>query len=301
MALQIIPPTQAITVAHPKLLIYGPAGIGKSTLKNMTRDLVTADFDEGAHRELGRQMTVRCETWEDVDELLGSPLVAQCKTFGTDTLGRALDLITDSIARTKPKLAPGGVLTQQGWGELKNRFKGFKNRLEHLGKDVVWIAHEKEEKDGEVRILRPDVQGGSLSEVLKSCDLIGILYKEGKERILSFEPSERWVAKGPEGWGRIVIPQAGLSPTFLSDLLDKAREELGRVSAESDEIAKKVADWHAKIDAATVEELTAIIPVASALEPPMLKAQVRELVARKAAAEGWKWDKATSAYLAPAA
>ena len=298
MTLRIIHSTEAITVAHPKILFYGPPGVGKSTLKNMTRNLLSQDFDEGEHRVANRQDAVRPESWEDVEELLASRLDGY-QTIGTDTIARCLDLLSFDIIQRTPKYGRGGVLTQQGWGELKVRFKGYKERLERLGKDVVWVAHEKEEKDGEVRIVRPDISGASYGLILQSADLVGYLHKDGKDRVLSFEPTDRWHAKGPAGWGRIIVPDFSKEPHFLSGLIDKARKELGQVSAESSAVASQVADWSAALDMlTTVDELNDMVPKLATLEPEILKIQVRELVKRKTEKTGWKLDKAAKKYTA---
>lgn len=301
MALKLIRSTEPITVAHPKLMIYGPSGIGKSTLKNMTRGLLSQDFDEGDHRVENRQDGIRPSEWGDVEELLeNKELLSGYQTLGTDTIGRCLDLLAFDIIQRNPKLGNFGALSQQGWGQLRTRFKAYKERLDRSGKDIVWIAHEKEDKDGDVRIVRPDIQGSSYGLTLQSADLIGYLHMEGKERVLSFEPTERWIGKGPTGWGRVVVPDFKKAPYFLTDLLDKARTELGRVSQESADVAGKVADWEAAVEfISTPEELTEMVPKLKGLEPQMLLVQVREIVARKVKASGWAWDKDKAAYIVP--
>jgi hypothetical protein len=298
VSLKIIRSTEAIKVERPKLLIYGVDGIGKSTLKNMTRGLLSQDFDEGEHRAPNRQDTVRPSTWDEVEELLENrAMLADYQTLGADTIGRCLDLLAADIITKNPKMGRGGSLTQNGWGELRTRFKGYKERLERSGKDIVWIAHQKEERDGDKRTVRPDIQGSSLGLVLQTADLVGYMHKDGKDRVISFEPTEQWHAKGPAGWGRIVVPSHTEKPHFLSELLDKARSELGRISNESAEVAGKVADWQAALEMIdTPEELTKLIPALAKLEPEILKVQVRELVKRKADGATWVYSKATGAY-----
>lgn len=297
--LKLIKPTDAITVDHPKLMVYGPSGIGKSTLKNMTRGLLSLDFDEGEHRVMNRQFAVRADSWEDVEALLENRSALDgYQTLGTDTIAKCLDLLSYDIIQRNPKLGSGGVLNQRGWGELRSRFKGFKERLERLGKDVVWIAHEKEEKDGDATKYRPEIAGSSYGLILQSADLVGRLYKDGRDRVLSFEPTESWHAKGPAGWGRIVVPDYAKAPHFLSELLDRARKELGQVSAESANVAHQVADWADALGMIeTPEDLTELVPKLKGLEPPILLVQVRELVARKVDAAGWRWDKGASKYV----
>jgi hypothetical protein len=92
---------------------------------------------------------------------------------------------------------------------LKNRFRQHVATLRSLGKDVLLIAHDKEDKDGDTRIVRPDIVGGSYGEVMKVADFVGYVYMSGKDRILDFNPTDRWIGKNPAGWKPFVVPPVG--------------------------------------------------------------------------------------------
>jgi hypothetical protein len=188
------------------------------------KDALLLDFDLGAHRAANRRDTLQIATWADVAELMESrDALAPYSSLVVDTVGRCLDVITADIAATDPKKAPGGNLSQQGWGVLKNRFRTWVSQVRALGKDMLLISHDKEDKDGDTRIVRPDITGGSYGEVMKNADFVGYLYMSGKDRCsTSTRPTAgsgrtrpagrrsrcRRSARRPSSW-RTCTPRAG--------------------------------------------------------------------------------------------
>ena len=98
--------------------------------------------------------------------------------------------MTADIAEKEPKKAPGGNLSQQGWGTLKTRFRTWVGQVRAMGKDMLLVSHDKEDKDGDTRIVRPDIVGGSYAEVMKVADFVGYLQMSGKDRVLDFNPTD---------------------------------------------------------------------------------------------------------------
>lgn len=121
--MRIIRGSEAIPVDHPVFLIFGQPGICKSSLGYSCREPLLRDYDKGAHRAANRRDTLVIDAWSDVAESNSADALAPYATVIEDTVGRCLDLITADIAATDPKKAPGGNLSQQGWGVLKNRFR----------------------------------------------------------------------------------------------------------------------------------------------------------------------------------
>lgn len=301
MALKLIRSTDVMPVEHPTFLIYSSMpGVGRTSLAYMTRKPLLLDFDKGAHRAGNRKDTVQVEAWSDVDELLRGSALSDYETVIPDTIGRLLDLMTVDIINNDPKKGKDGALNQQGWGVLKTRFKTTRDRLASLGKDLVMVAHGKEEKDGETTVIRPDIQGGSYGEVLKSADFVGFLYMSDKGRVLDFNPTDRWIGKNPAGWPAMRIPEYGKDGEFLSGLIDKARAALGRISEESAEAAKLIADWRAKIDTFTAPgDLNAAVPAIQAVTPPVVREQIKRALMDHATACKFSWNKAKSCFEAP--
>ncbi len=298
--MRIIKATEAIEVQHPVFLIFGQPGICKTSLAYSTKDPLLLDFDQGAHRAANRRDTLQIGSWADVAELMESrDVLAPYSTVIPDTVGRCLDVMTADIAATDPKKAPGGNLSQQGWGVLKNRFRSWTSQLRAFGKDVLLIAHDKEDKDGDTRVVRPDIIGGSYGEVMKVADFVGYVYMSGKDRVLDFNPTDRWVGKNPGGWAPFKVPPVGKAQSFMAELFDRGRDALGKISEGSAKVAVEIDDWRAAIASfTTTDEVNRAIPESAKLSP-VSAPQVKKLLMERALALGFAWDAKAKAFAEP--
>jgi hypothetical protein len=295
----IIKSTEAIAVEHPVFMLFGQPGIGKSSLAYSMKDALLLDFDLGAHRAANRKDTLQIATWADIAELMNNrDVLAPYSSIVVDTVGRCLDVITADIAATDPKKAPGGNLSQQGWGVLKNRFRQWVAQVKGMGKDMLLVSHDKEDKDGDTRVVRPDITGGSYGEVMKNADFVAYLYMSGKDRVLDFNPTDRWVGKNPAGWTPFKVPEVGKATEFMADLYAKGRAALGTISEASAKVATAVDDWRANIETFTSPEecTTAIEPITklSAIVSP----QVKKILMDRAKALGFTFDTKTKKFVA---
>jgi len=299
--MHIIKATDAIEVTHPVFLIFGQPGIGKSSLGYSMRDVLTLDFDLGAHRAANRRDTLQIPAWSVVTELMDDAKALEpYAALSVDTVGRCLDVMTVDIIEKTPKLARDGNLTQQGWGTLKTRFRTWVNQVRAMGKDMLLIAHDKEDKDGETRIVRPDITGGSYGEVLKNADFVGYLQMVGKDRVLDFNPTDRWVGKNPGGWTPFKLPPAEKATAFMAELYGKGRDALGKISAVGAQLTQQVEDWRAAIATfTTAEEFNRAIPQVKGLGVT-LSPQVAKLMLDAATAKGFIFDKAMRRFVEPA-
>lgn len=287
--MRIITGIEAIPVDHPVFLIFGQPGICKSSLGYSCKDPLVRDYDKGAHRAANRRDTLLIDTWDDVVESNTAAQLAPYASVVEDTVGRCLDLIIADIAANDPKKAPGGNPTQQGWGVLKNRFRMHVAALRALGKDVMLIAHDKEDKDGETRIVRPDIVGGSYGEVMKVADFVGYVYMNGRDRVLDFNPTDRWVGKNPAGWAPFKVPPVAKAQAFMADLFDRGRAALGAISEESAHITQQIAEWQTKVENMTAAaEINAAIPESQKL-PPIVAPQVKRMIVDRAEALKLAW------------
>lgn len=300
--LRIIKSTDTIPVEHPVFLIYGQPGICKSSLGYSAKDPLTLDFDRGAHRAANRRDTLAIDSWADIQNLMEhTEALDPYSTIVVDTVGRCLDLIIADIAITEPKKAPGGNPSQQGWGTLKNRFRNWMSTVRTLGKDVVLIAHDKEDKDNETRIVRPDIIGGSYGEIFKLADCVGYIYMSGKQRIIDFNPTDKWVGKNPGQWTPFDIPPIEKASDVLAKLILMAREAMGKISEASAGVAQQVDDWKiAIIDYTTADELNRAIPeILKMTAGP--QAQVKKLLMDRASVLNIPFDREKKLFLPPAA
>ena len=220
---RIIKSSETITIAHPNITIYGQTGIGKTSLGYSMKDPLLLDFDSGAHRAVNRKDTLVIDQWSDVVDAMTSGKLTPYKSIIVDTVGRALDVMTADIIMQTPKLGPNGNLSQQGWGQLKTRYRQWMAMLRTLDKDVLLIAHDREERDGDLRTVRPDIAGGSLSEVMKISDFVGYISVVGRDRVLDFAPTDRWIGKNPAGWAPFKLPPVVDAKVFMADLRSGAQ------------------------------------------------------------------------------
>lgn len=300
--MRIIKSTETIPVEHPVFLVFGQPGLGKSTLGYSCHDALALDFDKGAHRAANRRDTLVIDTWKDVEDLRADPAALEpYASLSVDTVGRCLDVLTAHLAAKDAKKFPGGVPAIQGWGVLKNSFRQWMGALRALGKDVLLVAHDREDKDGDTRIVRPDIVGGSYAEVMKIADFVGYLQMAGRDRVLDFSPTDRWIGKNPAGWAPFKLPPVGKATDFMADLFQQGREALGALSSASAVLMQQVAEWRTRIENfSTADDFNGAREAVKKLAPPVVQVQVVKIFMDTAAAKGIPFDKAKKVFLAPA-
>ena len=160
----------------------------------------------------------------------------------------------EKAANDNPKLLQSdGTFSQKGWGVVKNYFKQLVRDLDKLNKNLIFVAHEKEEKQGDEKYIRPDVSGSSGKDIIKELDFLGYMEVVGKKRSITFMPSSKVYAKnslGLDNYVEIPILQKGDKNTFLTDYVlkptierrkneFKTNEEYDKVLAQAKEIIAK--------------------------------------------------------------
>lgn len=205
-------PNELKVNATIKMLVYGNPGIGKSTLALSAPNPVLFDFDGGVHRINGAFQcpTLQVSSWDEVLHALEEDL-SEFGTIVIDTVGKMLDYMSAYIIKNDPKMAMrDGSLSLKGYGARKTMFVNFIAKCSMLGKHLVFVAHEKEEKDGEMRIVRPEIGGSSAGDLMKELDLVGYMQAIGTERHIFWSPQEKFYAKNTCN-----LPQANKVPTTI--------------------------------------------------------------------------------------
>lgn len=190
-------PADLIVQTSIKVLIYGQPGISKTTVALSSPSPILFDFDNGVHRvnPAHQTDTVQIDSWQNMIDVLNEDL-SSYKTIIIDTAGKMLDYLSAFLIKNNPKLGKtNGALSLQGYGERKAEFNNFLKRVAILGKHIVFVAHDKEEKKGEDTIMRPEIGGSSGNDLIKELDLVGYMEAIGKKRTISFNPTERFYAK----------------------------------------------------------------------------------------------------------
>ena len=300
--LRIIRASDPIPVEHPIFLIFGQPGICKSSLGFSAEDPITLNFDglNGLARTVNRRESVDIASTEQFRELRNTPeFLDPFRTLVVDTVGRALDLMSEEVIEDTPKYGRNGSLTLQGYGDLKTRFRSWMSATRKLNKNILLLSHHKEDKDGDSVFIRPDIIGASLGEVLKLADFVGFIYMSGKARILDFNPTERWFGKNPAGWKPFTIPEPAKARDFLAKLFDDGRAALGKISEVSATAAQTVMDWRIKIEGFTaLEEFNRAAPEIRNLNATT-QPQVVKLIIERAKAIGFAYDAQRKVFNAP--
>lgn len=301
MASVLYEPEDMIEVANPPLLLFGDPGVGKTSLAQTGEDPLTLDFDGGAHRSAFRRRTLRFESWEDMLAVQHKGIADKlAPNFGThkeiilDTVGTLLKYLGRSVIAGNAKLGTrAGGLSLQGWGVLKDTFDGWLMDLRRAGKQVVMIAHGKEEKDGDARMIRPDIAGGSYAIVMQAADIVGYMTYRNGQRWIGWDPTDSYFAKNGARLESGGVPSFTAEPRYLAGLLAEAKRNLGKTAEQSAAVAKLVSEWQEKLTlekTPDVKALNALCTGELAKIEPALKPAVWHLVQAFAVAQGLEFD-----------
>lgn len=202
-------------------MIYGQPGAGKTTLALSADKPVLIDLDRGLHRVEKRFQcpSLQVESYQQILDLINSDELAPFNTIVIDTLGKLIDRMGDYVALQNPKFKQGdGTLSMKAWGAIKVQFQTLSKTILNMNKSVIFVAHEKEDKDGDTRFVRPDVSGSSGKDIVKELDLMGYVEMKGSKRTVSFTPTEKYYAKNSLGLPAVIeIPDTSNGNTFFKD------------------------------------------------------------------------------------
>ena len=306
-------PSEIEPLKHISVLIYGQPGIGKTTLACSAADAVLFDYDGGVNRINPAHMipTLQVESWEDTSEALElirtNPAFAGTKTIVIDTVGKMLDYMTESIFRTNPKMKQyDGTLSLKGYGVRKKMFQDFTNLLTVSGYNVIYVAHEKEDKDGDATIKRPLVGGSSAADLIQGLYLVGYMQAHGNRRTISFNPTDAFYAKNScnisDAEVPVVVGADGLEAKPLTFMEDVVFGGFRRAQQMQRDMRGRYAEVLARLDDAMAEVtdaegLNAAVDAIKGL-PVIYDSRVRaqQAVKAKAAALGLTLNKQTKRY-----
>lgn len=222
-----------VTVGKISLLIYGKAGIGKTTLTTTLPKVIFLNFNkEGLRRSNQKFDYLEIDSWADIADNMATVMqeLEPYEYVAMDTIDSMAAYIWLYVKTKYPKEANN---TLKLYGRAGDAAKEFINALIIQNKGLCWLGHENEKKIGNSdRIfIEPKFDGQITKNIIYNyVDMIGYLDVEGdresSQRILSFERSDSYHTKNPlehEGLKNIVIPvidgNNGINTQFLAEQL----------------------------------------------------------------------------------
>lgn len=220
------------------IVIYGTPGVGKTSLFNTSKNPILLDCDRGADRSINRQDTIVANSWKEVLQDEGE--IKNYSTLGIDTAKATLDdFLMTHVIEQDYKLKTNKL---KAYGAIGDEFKLFVNRRRNEGVDIVVIAHAKEDKDGDIIKLSPDVTGQSKDLLLRIADQVGFLTMVDNKRTLTFEPTDKTVGKNVAKLPTMEVPDETdpAFPTFMAEIIEKVKESIQRQTEEQKAALNKI-------------------------------------------------------------
>jgi len=246
--LNILKSTDKVEINTLTVLVYGQPGVGKTSISCTAKNPLLLDFDNGAYRSDFRCDSVPINNWKDVAKLKPEDIKGY-DTIVIDTLGRSLDFLQAEIIHNDSKMSrKDGALTLQGYGALKSTFTNWLKQLSLLGKDVIMVAHDREDKDGDTKFVRPDIIGGSYNEIMKIADFVGYIFKVNRQSVIDFNPCEKFIGKNAAKFEALEIPNFTNATDYMESLVAKMKSSIGGIANNHIEALKIIEGYKVEID-----------------------------------------------------
>lgn len=174
-----------------KMMVYGQAGMGKTTFALSAEKPLLLDFDNGVKRvnmsHLDGVDIVQITSWQDVKMVLQENM-SDYRTIVVDTIGKMMDfIITFKCGLKQPKV--------QDWGGINAEFTWFTRALGALGKHIIFVAHRDTRKEGDDTVFVPALREKSYNSIVTELDLLGYLEMKAENgrqvRTITFDPTSR--------------------------------------------------------------------------------------------------------------
>lgn len=173
-----------------KMMIYGQAGMGKTTLALSAPKPLLLDFDNGVKRVNNAQLAdvgiVPIKNWQEVQQVLRENL-SDYETIVVDTIGKMMDfIIAYRCGFGTPRI--------QDWSTINNDFQQFVRTLNDLNKNIIFVAHRDVQTDGNSRVFVPALRPKNYNSIVTELDLLGYVQMRNEngyqKRTITFDPTD---------------------------------------------------------------------------------------------------------------
>ena len=178
-------PNELTVQTKIKALIYGQAGMGKTTLALSSPRPLLLDFDNGVNRVnyAHQKDTVQITSFQEALDVMKEDL-SEYDTIVVDTIGKMMDFIIMKVCGTSnPRI--------QDWGRINQEFSGFVRIASSLNKHLIFIAHRDVRKEGEDNVFVPAVREKTYSAIVTELDLLGYMDMNKNVRQITFNPTNK--------------------------------------------------------------------------------------------------------------
>lgn len=276
------------------IVIYGTPGVGKTSFVSTSEEPLLIDCDKGADRSVTRVDTLIASKWEDV--LNEKDSFKNYKTCCIDTAKSVLDDYLSIYVCNKDYKLRNNKLKM--YGAVGDEFKMFVNERRSEDLDLVFVAHSKEEKDGDVVKVSPDVTGQSKDLLLRIADQVGYVTMVNNKRTLAFDPTDKSVGKNVANIEPLEIPDkfSAEFPTFMAGIINRVKAAINSQTEDQKKALQEVEKLRGEI--AAIKETTDADAVLLLLndKPKTLSMPLKELLNAKVKELKFKFNKETKLF-----
>lgn len=174
-----------------KMIIYGQAGTGKTTIALSAPKPLLLDFDNGVKRvnlsHLEGVDIVQITKWQEVQEVMNYDLSAY-DSIVVDTLGKMMDFVISFKCGNR-------MPTIREWSGINAEFTWFVRTLSMMNKNIVFVAHRDTRKEGDETVFIPALREKSYNSIVTDVDLLGYMEMRASNgkvmRTITFDPTNR--------------------------------------------------------------------------------------------------------------
>lgn len=190
-----------------KILIYGPSGVGKTSLYDGIKDALILDVEEGTSVLLKRdEMRANgsrifpLKTWEELQGIF--ELIQTGKMSFTnivlDSITDMQELCKDHVLETQSRRRISEETpSQQDYGVISERMRKMLRNFRALDSNIIYIARERHLKDDETGAerIRPDVAGKLQDDLPGTMDVTVYMTSKEGVRFAGFDLEGKYLAK----------------------------------------------------------------------------------------------------------